>query len=470
MSTKCKRPDHMHFGLDEGPYDVVVRDKPVMVQAFGLPDDVTIELFIRETDGTPDKAGCYDYCEAAIDPCTGAPAALSAASPMVVLNAGATYKMEVVGAEAAEIKDTVGVFCYELAGNVSLLLKKADAGGLSSADVKTLVEACTAPLAADIAANAAAIAAIPPDTDTNNTLVANPDGSITITSPLTGDSVTTSPPVPAETPGVFVTGPPVYNFAAGTATYPTEDDVTGAVGEIEQDISGLIALLTSTPHPELIAGEGITITGDDVAGYTISTTVADTDTDTRIACTFALVSGELVKTTTVINVVTGEPVGDPVAEVIPLPLPTYLDCGGNPLPNGARLVEQIRAHPTLSTAPNHNVAGIVATTDGQCYQLEKGATWYDRVDGGVDMQFLVQVAGNGITTVPLPVALQSAAYTVAHMAAPVSLATLTTSQPIIAFVAGSRTPTSFDVAVANNFGANETIAVHVKTTFGNCRA
>ena len=310
-------------------------------------------------------------------------------------------------------------------------------------------------------------------TDTNNTLIANADGSITITSPLTGDSVTVPPPPAPETDGVHVNGAvaPVVDLATQTITFATVTDADESPGpNLLVDISELIALLTSTPHPELIAGEGITITGDDSVGYTIATAVIDTDTDTRISCTFALVGGELVKTTTVIDVTTGDPVGDPVAEVIPLPLPTYLDCGGDPLPNNARLMQQIRAHPPLSAAPNHNVAGIVATTDGQCYQLEKGGTWYDRVDGGVDMQFLVQVAGNGITTVPLPVALQSAAYTVAHMAAPVSLATLTTSQPIIAFVAGSRTPTSFDVAVANNFGANETIAVLVKTTFGNCRA
>ena len=118
---------------------------------------------------------------------------------------------------------------------------------LTPAEVKAIVAACFA--------------------DTNNALSTNPDGTITIMSPLTGVSVTT------------------------------------------------------TPHPELTAGDGITIV-DNV----ITSTVVDTDTDTRTVCTFALVGGELVKTTTVIDA-DGNPVGAPVVETIPLPtVPKYNAC------------------------------------------------------------------------------------------------------------------------------------------------
>ena len=119
---------------------------------------------------------------------------------------------------------------------------------LTPAEVKAIVAACFA--------------------DTNNALSTNPDGTITITSPLTGDSVTTS------------------------------------------------------PHPELTAGDGI-----EIADGVITATVLDTDTDTRTVCTFALVAGVLRKTTTVTDVATGDPVGNPVVETIPLPtVPKYNAC------------------------------------------------------------------------------------------------------------------------------------------------
>lgn len=74
---------------------------------------------------------------------------------------------------------------------------------------------------------------------------------------------------------------PVLDTGAGTITFETINDVAGTAGApYVLDISSLITLLTSTPHPDLIAGDNITITGNDVDGYTISAADGAVDTDT----------------------------------------------------------------------------------------------------------------------------------------------------------------------------------------------
>lgn len=145
MSTKCARPSNMKFGMGQAPSSVTIDDHPVQLHAYGLPDGVSIEIVKCEDDKINDPP-CYGYSAPAIDPCTGEQAALSAENPTAVLNAEGTYKMEVVGAAVEDVWNTAAVFCYELSGDVSLLLKKADEAGLSPADVKALIEACIAPL------------------------------------------------------------------------------------------------------------------------------------------------------------------------------------------------------------------------------------------------------------------------------------------------------------------------------------
>lgn len=177
------------------------------------------------------------------------------------------------------------------------------AGGLYPGLTKEEVQACIDAALADLAP------------DTNNELVADADGSITITSPLTGESVTVPPPTPPETDGVHVNGAlaPVVDLDAQTITYATVNDADESAGpDLLMDISGLIALLTSTPHPELLAGDGITITGDDSVGYTLSVSDAD------VVCTFVTNSdGTITKTAQ--PTVNGEPSGAATTTVLGLP-------------------------------------------------------------------------------------------------------------------------------------------------------
>jgi len=151
MTTKCKRPENMKFGMGKGPDAIRLRDQPLQLHAFGLPDGVTINL-VKCEDDLLNKPPCFGYSAPAIDPCTGEQAVLSAESPTAVLNAQGTYKMEFVGADPADLPE-VGVFCYELAGDVSLLLKKADAPAApltprTDAEIKAIAEACVEPVAA----------------------------------------------------------------------------------------------------------------------------------------------------------------------------------------------------------------------------------------------------------------------------------------------------------------------------------
>ena len=120
MAGKCDPPSNMKFGLGQGPFNVVVEDRPILVQAFGLPEEVTIELLRCEVE-----KGCYNYVAPVIDPCTGLPAVLTAESPTTTLVAEGAHKLQIVGAEAEDLPE-VGVFCYEFKVEASLLLKKAD--------------------------------------------------------------------------------------------------------------------------------------------------------------------------------------------------------------------------------------------------------------------------------------------------------------------------------------------------------
>lgn len=93
------------------------------------------------------------------------------------------------------------------------------------------------------------------------------------------------PPVPDEQ-GDYIDGTvaPVVDVAAGTMTFTTVNDETEAVGTpIVADLSGLIAALTSSPHPSF-AGSGVTYdAGTDTYTFT------DTDTDT-----FASLAGTVI--------------------------------------------------------------------------------------------------------------------------------------------------------------------------------
>lgn len=73
---------------------------------------------------------------------------------------------------------------------------------------------------------------------------------------------------------------PVVNLDTEVIVFQRIADVSGETSLLNVDISGLIAALTSTPHPAIIAGDNITITGNDVDGYTINSTDPTVDTDT----------------------------------------------------------------------------------------------------------------------------------------------------------------------------------------------
>lgn len=120
------------------------------------------------------------------------------------------------------------------------------------------------------------------------------DGVLTIerSDGATFPATFTIPAAESEQLNIDASVAPVIDIAAQTATFTTINDVDGTAGApYVMDLSTLFAALTSSPHPMLIAGDNITITGNDTDGYTISgpDPVVDTDTDT-----FATISGDTI--------------------------------------------------------------------------------------------------------------------------------------------------------------------------------
>jgi len=254
MSKKCDAPKNMKFGMgDPTPKTTQVKDKPVQLQAYGLPDGVTVNVIRSETDDPSGKGGaCYDYCAPAIDPCTGESAAMTAAAPVAILNAAGLYKLEIEGAEWEDIDETVGIFCYEIAGDTSLLLKKADEAGLTAEDAKVIVEGCISPLEDRITQNEDDIANIPPDTDTTYTLSGfTPTGNPNeFEAALTGSDGSTS------TSTITLSAGSTYNAATQTITTSDGNSVTLSP---DDDIT---AVTGSTVNPDgeatITVGEGAT--------------------------------------------------------------------------------------------------------------------------------------------------------------------------------------------------------------------
>ena len=122
----------------------------------------------------------------------------------------------------------------------------------------------------------------------------------------------THPTPPSETNGVHVSGAGVWDFNAGTITYPTLNDTDESVGPNLVDnttIPALIQMLTSTPHPEFQGvGDVSAVYNSATNTWVISVNDVDVDTDTR--CTFTtLANGQIQKTAiTYTNGVAGSPI------------------------------------------------------------------------------------------------------------------------------------------------------------------
>lgn len=169
MTKKCTPPQHMKLGMGQGPYTTTVSDEPLVLQAYSLPDGASISVIRVESD--PSRDACWHFEGPYIDPCTGAPAALSAASPSVTLMSAGTYSLEITGADPATVLEQSAVFCSPMVCDTALLMKAA---GPPPADLTGLADAvtCLAQAQAQNAANEAALAALVAASDPATALTA----------------------------------------------------------------------------------------------------------------------------------------------------------------------------------------------------------------------------------------------------------------------------------------------------------
>lgn len=148
------------------------------------------------------------------------------------------------------------------------------------------------PITVDPDTGKACINIIDENTDTDNFITNLTISGDTITA-VRSDGVTfpvtiTNPP---ETDGIHLDGTiaPVINLQAQTITYATLNDLDEtAAAPLVQDISALIAALTSAPPPSVVGGSNVTVTTNANGDWVISVPNPTVDTDTDTYSTFEL--------------------------------------------------------------------------------------------------------------------------------------------------------------------------------------
>lgn len=154
------------------------------------------------------------------------------------------------------------------------------------------------------------------------------------TFPVTITHPTPPAPTDPETDGVHLNGSvaPVIDLQAQTITYATLNDLDETpAAPLVQDISALIAALTSAPPPSVIGGSNVTVTTNANGDWVVSVPNPTVDTDTDLVNEFtANPDGSITATEVDIN---GNPTGNNFTFPAPVvDVDTIVDYCGNVLP------------------------------------------------------------------------------------------------------------------------------------------